>query len=113
MGYRYSLLILYIDGDLGHLIGRNKKQKLKLPEKQILELGIEIAKGVEFIHSKRIVHRDLKPANIFITQDGLPKIGDFGISRILTQEFILSGHVYIYIYIYAYVNLGDTRLFPS
>ena len=82
------------------MIRRNKKEKKILSDKKILELGIQLTTGVEFIHSKHIVHRDLKPANLFLTHAGQLKIGDFGISRIITQEYIVSGHVYIYIYIY-------------
>ena len=68
---------------------------------EILELMINISKGVVFIHSQSIVHKDLKPANIFLTIDETPQIGDFGISRVLKdQQYIFSVNVYIYIYIY-------------
>lgn len=33
------------------------------------------------IHSKNILHRDIKTQNIFVTKEGMLKIGDFGISR--------------------------------
>ena len=38
------------------------------------------------MHEKRIMHRDLKPANIFLTLDGTIKIGDFGLSRELSEH---------------------------
>lgn len=38
---------------------------------------------MEYIHSLKIIHRDLKASNMFLTSEGIIKIGDFGISKIL------------------------------
>lgn len=40
-------------------------------------------KGIEYIHGLKIIHWDLKASNMFLTKDGIVKIGDFGISKIL------------------------------
>lgn len=37
------------------------------------------------MHSKRIIHRDLKPANIFVGDDGMLKVGDLGLGRLLSH----------------------------
>jgi serine/threonine protein kinase len=45
-----------------------------------ISLLLMIVRGLEYIHSCGIVHRDLKPTNIFMSDDGVAKIGDFGLS---------------------------------
>jgi len=52
------------------------------PEKAAFFLR-EIAKGLSYLHDRGIVHRDLKPGNIFY-DDGYVKIGDYGLSKIIT-----------------------------
>jgi serine/threonine protein kinase len=55
-----------------------------LTEAQVIEWFIQLALGMKYIHEKKIVHRDLKADNIFITNANEMKIGDFGISKLMT-----------------------------
>lgn len=51
-----------------------------------LKLFREICSAVSYAHQNLIVHKDLKPSNILITQDGTPKLLDFGIAKIINSE---------------------------
>jgi serine/threonine-protein kinase len=53
----------------------------KLPERDVLTLGSQIARALEEAHERGIVHRDLKPGNIMVTPKGAAKVLDFGLAR--------------------------------
>ncbi len=54
---------------------------MPIPRKRVLALLGGICAGLEYAHRKGIVHSDLKPANIFVTNEDVPKVLDFGIAR--------------------------------
>lgn len=52
-----------------------------LSQKQVVELGVQLAKGLSAAHRANIIHRDLKPGNLRFTGEGELKILDFGLAR--------------------------------
>jgi serine/threonine protein kinase/Tfp pilus assembly protein PilF len=51
-----------------------------------LELFRAVCAAVHYAHQHRVVHRDIKPGNILLTRDGVPKLLDFGIAKLLDAE---------------------------
>ena len=56
----------------------------KLNTMERLKLFRQVCAAVQFAHQNLIVHRDLKPSNIIVTEDGTPKLLDFGIAKLLS-----------------------------
>ena len=75
-------------GDVKRLIKKYKQEGDEIDERKVIEYTREIAAGLNHMHEQRIIHRDLKPANILITSDGIFKLGDLGLGRIMNTETI-------------------------
>ena len=90
-GNREPYIVLeYVAGEaLNRILAREKK----LPLATALQLAEEIAEALDYAHAQGVVHRDIKPGNILVTEDGHPKIADFGIAKMNLAHFTVPGRV--------------------
>jgi serine/threonine protein kinase len=81
-GQFYVVMELVDHGSLDDLM----ESQGRLPEHQVLDIGIQIARGLRAAHRKGLIHRDVKPANILFADEQAAKIGDFGLAAFATQQ---------------------------
>ena len=76
-------------GDLGQLIKKYKQSKQYISEEIILKIFSQVASALYECHNHKggkILHRDIKPSNVFLDNENNVKLGDFGLSRMLSKE---------------------------
>lgn len=63
------------------------------PPGRIVDCLRQAAAALDYAHSRGVIHRDIKPANLLVTPEGVLKIADFGVAKIVTQTVTLTGTV--------------------
>lgn len=111
---RFYLVLEYCDFVLDKFINN---LKIKYDEIHIKHIMTQILDGIYFLHNSGILHRDLKPANILITKNGIVKLADFGLSKILAtpsnQLQRAQGHEYVSLWYRAPELLNGNRQYTK
>jgi NIMA (never in mitosis gene a)-related kinase len=71
-------------GDLHQLIKKFKGKSTTIPESLIWKICYDLVNGLKYLHSQKVIHRDIKTNNILIMADKSFKIGDLGVSVVLS-----------------------------
>lgn len=80
IGWDIYIRMEYLTSFLDYCAGK------QLKEEDVIKLGIDLCKALEYCQKLNIIHRDIKPENIFVSRFGEFKLGDFGIARELERS---------------------------
>ncbi|KAK9669634.1 hypothetical protein RND81_13G145500 [Saponaria officinalis] len=79
------VIVEYIaGGTLKNYLIRNRRRKLAI--KVVIQLALDLSRGLSYLHSKKIVHRDVKTENMLLETSRTLKIADFGVARVEAQN---------------------------
>ncbi len=81
-GNNQYIVMEYVDG----VTLKEYMQEHKLSLNAVLEIGVRLADALQHAHSHNIIHCDIKPQNILIDKNMNPKIADFGIAKMVTNQ---------------------------
>lgn len=80
-------------GDMAQLIKKCKAENDFVSEDVIWKLFMQIILALRECHNRKegkVIHRDIKPGNVFFDKDNNVKLGDFGLSRVMSQESVYA-----------------------
>lgn len=76
------------------VVGQNLEDELRIRGRftflEAIDIIEQLANAISLAHKNGVIHRDIKPSNIYITKEGLVKLGDFGIARYADSKRVTS-----------------------
>ena len=91
-----NIVMAYCEGGDIYTKGKNLKGK-NFKEEDIVNYLIQMTLALHYLHQRRILHRDLKTQNIFL-KNGMVRLGDFGIAKVLDNTRDFANTVIYFIY---------------
>ncbi|KAF8322230.1 kinase-like protein [Clavulina sp. PMI_390] len=86
MKLRHPNIVGFID----HYQDNGSFSRVSLDGARVKEITRLVCQGLAYIHSQAVTHRDLKPENILLTRDGIPKVADFGLAKMVVGQNFLK-----------------------
>lgn len=77
-------------GDLASRIEKHRTHGSSFSEKEIWNIFVQVVRGLKELHDMKILHRDIKAANIYLTSDGVAKLGDMNVSKIAKSGMLYT-----------------------
>src|SRR5207244_11937891 len=84
---RHFMVLEYVDGPSAEAL-LDRFDKLSVGD--AVHLVLDIARALEYLHSRNFIHRDIKPGNILITQSGVAKLADLGLAKSIGEASHLT-----------------------
>ncbi|KAL0356543.1 UNVERIFIED_CONTAM: Serine/threonine-protein kinase STY46 [Sesamum calycinum] len=84
----------YMSGGSVYDYLHKQKGTFKLPA--LLKVGIDVSKGMNYLHQNNIIHRDLKAANLLMDENEVVKVADFGVARVKAQTGVMTAETGTY-----------------
>ena len=84
----YCIALEYVPG---MSLDKRLKEEPPLTPAEVVDLAGQIAAGLDYAHRRGIVHRDVKPGNVLLSEEGVVKISDFGIAKLLSLDVTQTG----------------------
>jgi tetratricopeptide (TPR) repeat protein len=91
---RHYIVMQFLEGGSLDTL-RLGMENRRLPIGRALRIGAEISQALRHAHQHGILHRDLKPGNVWLTHEGVTKLGDFGLASRLQLSEITADNVLV------------------